>query len=700
MRSLILAVHAALFAHASVANPVPDWSYYPGYFLPGQNGIVAADLDADGRDEAVISGSAQGGFQSSSQLFLAILEAAESGFRTVSLTNLDDPEFFLGTIQVLPGPSGAPDQIVASVHRTDTQETDLVTWSGKPLRVVTRVRAPSEFQLMQVADIDADGVVEALGLVGNFNALQAVVLSLPTGAVEWSDTLSSSFVAAGQLDNDAALEIVIGGSGPGRILDGASRTLQWSYPDGFRGYPVFGNFRGSANDREFAVVEPWGVTRVFVSTPIFSPVFEIATGETSRPVVVDIDANGVDDLGIGEGQWGNVSVYSTVSGLMLRTWSNPEHGVSALAFGEMDATPGLEVVYGAGLSSSGEDIVRVLDTNNGEQRYLREDEGGPHSSGLLIDIEGNGSEEFMFATSQSRSGYSGSNLRVLNAVTGVELNNRMSVLDPWGSEYGVTMRALQMDSDPGLEIAVASGRTYDGEIAVIDGLTLLDQWRVQPQGFRYIDSIELLRFNEDGVDDIVAAGSGRVVILDGVSGAELFRSISFQGSGLNQIAVGQTDSDPQLEIILSVGTNAYIIDPLRGLIEGYLTSISDMHGLRVEMAGGECLVVVTLNDRLERRRCNDGALDSQRLFGLDALWAGIPVDSFGPLVLSDGKYLHRLQGSTLSARSAVLGQGMGARNRGVARMDGDNIVVWVGGAQAVHRVTLPMETELFADGFE
>jgi hypothetical protein len=257
-----------------------------------------------------------------------------------------------------------------------------------------------------------------------------------------------------------------------------------------------------------------------------------------------------------------------------------------------------------------------------------------------------------------------------------------------------------MDGDPAREIVLASGLTYSGSVAVIDSVTLIDQWRIQPQGFSFISDIELIRFNADAVDDIVAAGDGRFVILDGVNGTELFRSVSFQTDGPIKLAVGQTDADIQHEVILGVGTNAYVIDPIRGLVESFLSSSTVMHGLKTEMHAGDCLIIATLSNRIERRRCDNGQLDSQRVFGIDAQWTGIPVDSFGPLVLSDGRYLHRLEGATLTAKSAALGNAMGARNQGVARMDGANIVVWIGGAQAVHRVTLPLETSLFANSFE
>jgi hypothetical protein len=52
------------------------------------------------------------------------------------------------------------------------------------------------------------------------------------------------------------------------------------------------------------------------------------------------------------------------------------------------------------------------------------------------------------------------------------------------------------------------------------------------------------------------------------------------------------------------------------------------------------------------------------------------------------------------ASSRVFGSSLGFGNLGELTTSGDNYVVYVGGDQSVHRITMPPETALFASGFE
>jgi len=696
-----IAVVALSFISIVAADEIPRWSYYPGYFLPGQNGIVVSNIDGIGLSETVITGSAIGGFSSTSKLHLATLESIGGSFQTTNMTYLGNSETFSGFIRSVTSPPGMPDRIIASVRNTSTNQVTLVTWSGKPLREVRRVNVPNNFKLSQIADVDGDGDLDALGCLCTSNEGFPILLNLATGSPKWTGPQLVREVAAGQLDSDAALEIVLNtaNSGPGLILDGATRSQQWSYPDGFRGRIVFGNFRGDSAAREFAVVEYWGLTRVFVSTPIFSPVVELPSGEAQAVEVADINSDGYDDIVIGEGQWGAIRAYSTISGAVLRSWPRPNHGVSAIALGQLDAIPGLDLVYGSGLTSSGEDTLHVVDSVSGIQRYVRADESGPHSSVLLVDTDGDGTEELVFATTGSNSGSGGSNLRVLDSATGVERRSRLSITNAWSANSGLAMRSIEIDGDAAREIVIATGDISGSQIAVIDGVTLQDQWRVATPGVSATLAVEPMRFNADEIDDIVAAGSGRVVILNGATGAELFRSVSFQTTAPMAVSVGQADADAQLEIVISTGATVYVIDPTLGLVESFF-SASGVLGLSFENIAGSCRIVAARSQSLDRHDCASGALMSQRNLGLTAQWVGITTNSFGSLVLSDGKRLYRAESSSVSSQSVQLGDDLGARNRGAIRIQGSALDVWVGSAQSVNHVRLPLDDSLFRDGFE
>lgn len=701
---LRLALFALMLPVSAIAEVPANWSFYPGYFLPGQNGTVIANIDGAGNPEAIITGSAVGGFSSSTKLHLATLEYVGSRFATTGMRVIDDGWFINGAIQSVSDSNGGPDHVVGALVNNSNLDTVLVSWTGKPLVEAHRVSVPDNFRLHQVADIDGDGQLEALGCICGYfySEGRVAVIDLATGAAEWTDTASSAFMGAGQLDADAALELVLGTTdGPGRILDGASRQQQWSYPDGFRGRPAFGNFRGNATSLEFAIVQAWGPAKVFVSQPIFSPVADVETGQVNSFDVLDVNADGNDDLVVGEGQWGSIVAYSTVTGQSLFSWPNADSGVSGLALGDLDGASGLEIVFGAGLDTTGRDSVNVFDANTGTREYVSGDERGPHSSVLHLDIEGNGSKEVVFATLESESGYAGSNLVVLDAASGIELRRRASVLDPWGDNNpGLSMTPIEIDGDGISEIVVASGMYYDGVVAVVDGVSLLDRWRVTLPGTSVIHAVAKLRFNGDAIDDVVVAAPNRFIVLDGRNGTELYRSVTFVATARPTLAVGNADADPQHEVAFSVGNSVYVVDPTLGLVESFASVSSTIQSMRFEMLSGQCSLTVVLASRLDRLDCASGAALSTRDFGMTASYVDFPTDSTGELLISDGRRVGRLMGDVLVSRSRVLGSSIGAFGRGTFAVNGDKIVAFLGGDQSVSSITLPLETALFADGLE
>jgi hypothetical protein len=703
MRCLAILL-CCLFPLPSSAQVVPDWSIFPGYFSPGGSGIVVANLDGVGNPEAVVTGSSINSFNFSQNLHLATLEHQGTRYRTTHILGISPEWSFSGPVQVLRTDSSSVEQVVVSLVNSNTGQAAIVTYGGKPLREISRTSAPLNFSLRQVGDIDGDGQLEALGChCANFNDGPAVLLDLASGSVEWTDGIASQFVGAGQLDNDPALEIVLGSQAtspiaPGRIVDGATRVQQWSYPDGFRGQPVFGNFRGTPDAREFAIIERWGVTRIFVSQPIFSPVAEINSGEVGAFAVQDVNNDGYAELVIGQGQWGSVLAYSTTTGQTVFSWPNNEHGVSAIALGNLDGQSGLELVYGAGLTSTGRDVLRVIDAASGTLRSEISDEAGPHSSVLRVDIEGDGADELVYVTRHSNSNYAGGNLVVLDAATGTELRRRASVLDS-GFTGGVhLLKAIDIDGDGVKEIVAARGTT----IAVLNGLNLADRWRISNLAGT-VQDLGLMRLNADGTDDIVLGLANRVLVLNGVNGNELYRSVTFTAAAESRVALGNADADPQQEIAFSVGANVYIIDPVAGLVESFFTAPQVVLGMRYETLGDQCQVTLTLSDRLDRRDCVTGASTSTRMLGMAAVHVGFASDSRGDLIVSDGSRLHRISGNAIVASSSVIGSALGFRNLGELSIAGSTLVVYIGGDQSVSRITMPAQTtqdSLFANGFE
>lgn len=80
--------------------------------------------------------------------------------------------------------------------------------------------------------------------------------------------------------------------------------------------------------------------------------------------VGDTNGDSVDEVLTGSGQWGSVTGYRGSDGAKLWSIPNPEHGVFGIGVGDADNNGGNEVVWGAGLSSTGKDALFIGDWEN------------------------------------------------------------------------------------------------------------------------------------------------------------------------------------------------------------------------------------------------------------------------------------------------------------------------------------------------
>ena len=100
--------------------------------------------------------------------------------------------------------------------------------------------------------------------------------------------------------------------------------------------------------------------------------------------------------------------------------SSQDHGTESLAVGDADQDGNLEVVWGTGLSSSGEDSMVVFDSVNQTVDFRNINPSqfdGPYIGGRSIEDDG-GNARVVFAVPTTDSGYAGSRLLSMNFDTG------------------------------------------------------------------------------------------------------------------------------------------------------------------------------------------------------------------------------------------------------------------------------------------
>jgi hypothetical protein len=695
--TLLLFAAAGSSARAQ-ADRLPTWSYSPGFFAPGLNGFVFADLDSDGKQEVVVSGLAS---ESNGPDFLRVLgvltQQSDGRFRLARTIAFGETEIFLGQIQLDPATDSRPAGIVAVVAANPfatEKSARLVRLSGPELTQTASIPLSDMFALDGVADVDADGTLEAFGRALRPVSLgygQPQVRDLATGAGEWTFPGDSWNVAAGQLDADAALELVFAHapsyeiSNPDRklaVIDGASHGTDWSFDPVYGGDAVIGNFDAGSANQEFALVERDQV-QVFDGGPQYGLVKSHVLQQNVRQIAVaDLDGDGRDELIHTNSSEAIALRVSDWSEVLKRTRIS---GSRAIAVGQLDADAAPELVLGAG--EYGGDYSLVAFNVDGSTLHAGEARAGPHADLLVADLDGDGASELAFVPQKSP--------RYVRTLSKLDLQNGYRKL-PTASLLGntayapVPMLALDMDSDPQLEIVAAQIG-----VQIIDGLTFAEQRKNYYSATEELGSISL---DGDEVPDLILAGPWEITAIKGATGAELW-SKSASGAGAFSIATGETDGDLGYEVLLARGTRIDQLSAGSGAVERSFERASAVLDIAIEGTEDDCRIVVYEAASLSRLRCATLEPDSVRFYAAAASFVRAIPDSYGKLVLVSGSRALLQVGDSVVDRSILLGPSLGLDNRGAVIDRGRSVEVYLGDLTSVHRIDFgPNST--FYSGFE
>lgn len=694
IKAAMCAVFALAASNAQCATSL--WESYPGFQAPGHAGILIGDFDGDGRSEAAISGYSASVNSTNGMRLLAVLAADSSGALDVKTISSLPMQSFSGMFRPAPR-EGMADRIVAVLNSGNGATTQIAILGGVPLRVLHTIPAPNIYSVAGVADVDADGQLEVVALSGSeWSEKFPVILDYSTGAVQWVGDAAASDVGIAQLDADPSLELVIAGT-PGRIIDGASHQVEWSWPSGFGESILVGRFAADPATMTFAISRRWsGYVQVFRAQP-YSPISEFPVEEVGAIAVVPMGA--LDQIAVGGGQWGNIKVHDPRTGSVVFSAANTGYGFYAIAGGDFDGNAGVELVYGSS------DVLRVLDLGTEQEKYSRFAEVGPHSPLARGDFAGGGSDQVVYlAANASGSIYSASTLRIVDAASGRTLRSRENVVGSWSGGISRLAKA-QLDADQQQEIILAFTVMQTPTIAVIDGVTLAEQWR--RDGFSLssamISSLELMDVNADGVSDIVLAlSTGRIHVLNGLNGVSIWQSVTILGNIAPSIAVFTTASGAP-RIVMGRGEGLYVFDPVNGLAITAVKTSSTITAIHRWGTGDACEVgALDQQGMLTVYTCADLGFKRQLQTPVGTRFFR-PFDAHATrFIAAAGHLLYEVQaGRAPAIVSGVLGDEAGSGNLGsvIPNPDGKSADVVIGSMHMVTRLRVESDG-LFAHGFE
>lgn len=352
-----------------------------------------------------------------------------------------------------------------------------------------------------------------------------------SGQLLWQVSGAGGYdVVAGQMDNDPAIEIA---ATNGVVVDAATHAAQWTYSGGFGPHLKLAPFPGE-NYQQLISASGWQFVYSYdVGRQL--PRWSIETPQDIGAIeVADVDNDGIPEVIIGDGQWGNVHVHDLINQTLKWEVNNPEHGVTNIAIGDVDNDGVVDLLWGAGATSSGPDYLYVANTTGAHDiKWQNLDLEGPFLGPAIGDLDGDSQPELVVCSTSSDAGYSSGRILVFDLGTLALRAVSPPVADGF-SAYGVhDLKLRNVEGNGQMQIVIATESGYDGLIEIYrfdadNTFTLI--WTNTTRPFSSFYFADVADLDNNGTRKIVGGTDGYVFVYDYPSGAQSWQSVNFPGS--------------------------------------------------------------------------------------------------------------------------------------------------------------------------
>jgi hypothetical protein len=521
----------------------------------GATNFAVADLDGDGINEIIsCSEGAPFAVTRSGSSFTTMWRGPAVGCTGVAAGDQDS--------------DGGTDIIVTTTNPNGTGGSLMVfdpRSLGGPRATVT---LPGNLPGADVAigNIDSDSHNEIVVVT----SANTYVYDGPTLSLKWTGQgYGGKKVRLGDVYGQGYPDIVVNGSS-GWILDGLTHSMKLGYVGGFGRAMAVGDVDGDGKAEVAFAAAPsaTSVTILNIDTQQSSTIPGTTSPAVDSLTIGDANADGSTEIITGNNQWGAIEGRRPSDGLLLWSINNPEHGVQGMAYGDVTGDGKGEVIWGAGESSSGQDILFVGNAVSKSILWQCVDLDGSFAS-AVGDLDGDGRLEYVVASASSQSGYNGSVIEIFDMQTGVSKGTLSLGSQP---DFSVSRLLIaQTDNDAAKEIVAIGTNIYDPMILVWDGVTHNREYTSAVNNPSFVTrAILAADVDADGVDEIIVGESdSKVLVLAGASNF-IQASIVVNGS-VQSLAIADVDGDGVLDLVVGTSTTLYVYNTTTWAIEGQLS---------------------------------------------------------------------------------------------------------------------------------
>lgn len=643
---------------SETASAEPVWRHLSPPQIAGSPGFF--DLDGDGLAEIVFLGRGS----------IGLIDDTGSGLDLTQLQPL--PGIPRGGLIPVRQPDGRTNVLIG-VSSISGLDTIVYEYGHKPLRLVRSIVVEGDWQIHQVADVQANGTLAIIATETGWSFLQRpALLSYLDGSLIWlSPVRTEGRIVAAQLDDQPGLELVAAVNSGLIVLDNQTGGVVWEFPASNVVRLLSGDFLGSDAAPSFVAVSHGFplLARVFRGQP-YSLVRDLQVPSTAISAY-DVAGDGADELISTRQEWeGSVQVFRTLDGALIQDIPSPLGNTGVPAVGRTGDDLPLLLAHATGGGPGRPEGMLVRELSSGQVKYWKPQEFGARAI-AFGDSGDDGTDRVYFL--QFRSGQTAS-LRLID-FEGNWLAEQPVDLGLGYEPQGIRMAVANVDGVAGDEILAFQTRYGGAQSAtLLDGSSFATRWTA-PHSIGGVVGQELhdarfADFDGDGLADVVFAVAafgglgGRIVVLSGLDGSLIWQSgfHNHQTSTLGLKVAKFGESLPE-KVVFTTTYTAYVYDIKSRTVDWVISPFMGNSISHVEVWGmdDDCRLGLLINyQQFEIFRC-----DNQAHAGSLTVTPGVefvlPVDGHSNLFVVGGNgelQLIDLSGE-LIASSGLIAQGWG-----------------------------------------
>ncbi|WP_312768785.1 FG-GAP-like repeat-containing protein [Epilithonimonas sp.] len=462
----------------------------------GRNSMHSVDIDNDGTIELVCSAATQT-FGFNDYWYIMRYNSAEGTYDQIWTS----PQYSkkITKLEVVDFNNDNNYKILLSY-----EDGSIEIYDGKTRDLLKKAKPVDEkINDLVYADADNDSKKDIVIACEN----NTYVLDADSFQQKFKIAQGSNHVRVGNVDADSKNEIVLSYGAVYKISGSAISNI-WRFYTGNDGQIELSDIDGDSK-LEIIFAENWYKINVYdVDTKTTK--YTISTERDIDTLYVkDVNNDGIDEILYGDAQWGKVFCYNAVTRAQMWSVNNPEHGVAAISYADLNNDGKQELVWTAGWTSTGSDYMYIYNVSENKRLWRSDDIVGPFYAVAKGDVDNDGKDEIVGVSYESESGYESGILVIIDAQT-----NKLKwksdgyfLKYAWTGLYNISIKDI--DKDGQNEIIIAAGQTYTGQIWIIDGKnhTIKSNPIFSSDNISEFYSMTVDDVDNDGEEDLLAVSS-------------------------------------------------------------------------------------------------------------------------------------------------------------------------------------------------